>query len=265
MTDRTTNDDQQSVPSWSAIVRSSNATNQLDSFSKSHSPVAIISKSLQSRRGRRSQGILVRPRGLLNSGNMCFLNAILQPLVHCSPFHLLYKNYASQTAHVFDSATPLTDSIILFLAEFDEELPTDGRQSIRSKKRQAKPIAPEFVYDALRVLKNIDNKGRQEDAEEFLGFLLDGLHEEFLKLQKAICPSNGHSDANGMSHSGVDVWVEVGKKNKLQTTRNTQMDSSPISEMFFGKMRSIVKSPGSKDSITLEPFQSLHLDITVTN
>jgi ubiquitin C-terminal hydrolase len=42
-------------------------------------------------------------------------------------------------------------------------------------------LSPEYVYDALRGLKRFDSmKGRQEDAEEFLGFLLDGLHEEFL-------------------------------------------------------------------------------------
>jgi ubiquitin C-terminal hydrolase len=42
-------------------------------------------------------------------------------------------------------------------------------------------FSPEYVYDALRGLKRFDSmKGRQEDAEEFLGFLLDGLHEEFL-------------------------------------------------------------------------------------
>jgi ubiquitin C-terminal hydrolase len=42
-------------------------------------------------------------------------------------------------------------------------------------------FSPEYVYDALRGLKRFDSmKGRQEDAEEFLGFLLGGLHEEFL-------------------------------------------------------------------------------------
>lgn len=37
---------------------------------------------------------------------------------------------------------------------------------------------------------------------------------------------------------------------------------SPISKIFGGKIRSILKSTGAKDSVTSEPFQSLPLDIT---
>jgi ubiquitin carboxyl-terminal hydrolase 10 len=37
---------------------------------------------------------------------------------------------------------------------------------------------------------------------------------------------------------------------------------SPISKIFGGKIRSILRCTGSKDSVTLEPFQSLPLDIT---
>lgn len=46
------------------------------------------------------------------------------------------------------------------------------------------------MYETLRQKKKFDSlKGRQEDAEEFLGALLDGLHEEFLS-GKVIFNSN---------------------------------------------------------------------------
>lgn len=33
------------------------------------------------------------------------------------------------------------------------------------------------------------SQGRQEDAEEYLGFTLNGLHEEMLALRKLISPT----------------------------------------------------------------------------
>jgi hypothetical protein len=38
---------------------------------------------------------------------------------------------------------------------------------------------------------------------------------------------------------------------------------SPITQIFNGQMRSILKCTGRKDSITTEPFLALQLDITV--
>jgi len=40
---------------------------------------------------------------------------------------------------------------------------------------------PEYVYEALRKYSSSNSlKGRQEDAEEYLGFLLNGIHDEFV-------------------------------------------------------------------------------------
>lgn len=47
----------------------------------------------------------------------------------------------------------------------------------------------------------------------------------------------------------------------IQTVRKV----SPISYLFGGSMRSVVKSHGVKESITIQPFQSLQLDITPLN
>ncbi|KAF9284015.1 hypothetical protein BGZ68_004944 [Mortierella alpina] len=189
---------------------------------------------------------LIQPRGLVNNGNMCFMNAIGKYVVHS-----------------FKSSTPLVDSLIMFLNEFHV-----------SKKNQpdyGPPFVPEYVYDAVRGLKRFDSmRGRQEDCQEFMGFLLDGLHEEFFAAMKEKPPgstNNGileHDD----SESGVseDEWMEVtGPKNKASHTRSTQFSETPISTIFSGQLRSILRIPSQKDSVTLEPFQSLQLDLTPDN
>lgn len=47
-----------------------------------------------------------------------------------------------------------------------------------------------FLQGSLIVADGLvlDSQGRQEDAEEYLGFTLNGLHEEMLALKKLISP-----------------------------------------------------------------------------
>lgn len=100
-------------------------------------------------------------------------------------------------------------------------------------------------------LLKIISKGRQEDAEEFLGFLLDGLEEELLSL----IPKAASADKD---------WIEIGPKRQPIIVQKASSDS-PISLLFRGSMRSVVKASGNNDSVTIQPFQSLQLDITVND
>ncbi|KAI1321063.1 hypothetical protein EDD11_008644 [Mortierella claussenii] len=266
--------------SWAELLRSKNpapvasssATNGI--ASEKQADVGIKSSSVN---GAKFDGIadvlhkykptysspLIQPRGLVNNGNMCFMNAILQPLLHCPPFYNLLTQIGKHVVHKFKSTTPLVDSLIMFLNEFHV-----------SKKNQpdyGSPFVPEYVYDALRGLKRFDSmRGRQEDCQEFLGFLLDGLHEEFfaaMKERPVGSDTNGTVDLDD-SESGVseDEWMEVtGPKNKASYTRSTQFSETPISSIFSGQLRSILRIPTQKDSVTLEPFQSMQLDLTPDN
>ncbi|KAG0350861.1 hypothetical protein BG005_009605 [Podila minutissima] len=266
-------------PSWAALVRSNNPAPPPSATPANGAPgnkTAELNKAAQPN-GVKFDGIadvlhnykltyasaLIQPRGLVNNGNMCFMNAILQPLLHCPPFYNLLIQIGNNVVHSFKSTTPLVDSLIMFLREF---------QTV--KKNQAdygSPFVPEYVYDALRGLKRFDSmRGRQEDCQEFLGFLLDGLHEEFLAAMKdkpAGSERNGSADYED-SESGVseDEWMEVtGPKNKASHTRSTQFSETPISSIFSGQLRSILRISGQKDSITMEPFQSMQLDLTPDN
>ncbi|KAG9301429.1 hypothetical protein G9A89_018101 [Geosiphon pyriformis] len=214
---------------------------------------------------------LLQPRGLVNNGNTCFMNAILQPLSHCPPFYNLLMRIEKEVPHNFNNKNPLLDSLIIFMTEFQEV-----KDDIENGEDFGEPFAPEYVYDALRRTKKFDSmKGRQEDAEEFLGFLLDGLHEEFLAAIRTqgsrsnnYIP-NGHvQEAQGQKYTSStnqitnnDGWFEVGQKNKQNITRSTDIQESPVSRIFGGQVRYVLRCPGSSDSITLQPFSSLQLDI----
>ena len=115
-------------------------------------------------------------------------------------------------------------------------------------------------------------RGHQQDAEEFLGFLLEGLHNECVQVMKDGDRQTTESGASTSAQritpvsSPVDPhggWLEVGPKQKAAVTRASGAitTESPITRIFGGKLRSELRVPGLKNSVTLEPYQPLQLDI----
>lgn len=81
--------------------------------------------------------------------------------------------------------------------------------------------------------------------------------------QPAVAPQeNGVTSPTASPGSG-DGWLEVGPKQKASITRTAgQQDApSPLTKIFGGHLRSELRVQGMKDSVTLEPYQPLQLDI----
>lgn len=110
----------------------------------------------------------------------------------------------------------------------------------------------EYFYDVLsKSQSHMEFRpGRQEDAQEFLSFLLNRLHEEMVKCLESLNPpkqqpsqtqqttldytktngkSNGYGEnaaVNGGEIQEDDDWHEVGRKNRAFVTRK-------VVESFF--------------------------------
>lgn len=81
-------------------------------------------------------------------------------------------------------------------------------------------------------------------------------------------PTNGPMSPIGESNQFTGLasdngWLEVGPRQKAAVTRSSGavVNESPITKIFGGKIRSELRVPGMKTSITLEPYQPLQLDI----
>ena len=83
---------------------------------------------------------------------------------------------------------------------------------------------------------------RQEDAQEFLSFAMDKMHDELLKLN-----GNGSNSKEGMivSASDEDAWETVGRKNKSAIMRTQSFVPSELSAIFGGQLQSMVKAAGN--------------------
>ncbi|KAI9807513.1 MAG: hypothetical protein M1825_005453 [Sarcosagium campestre] len=232
----------------------------------------------------------IEPRGLVNTGNMCYMNSVLQILIYCAPFYDFLDQIGKRAAHNFKSDTPLLDALIMFMREFPVIDSADSADRLRMRLKETEleqygePFTPEFVYDVIRRLPRFSSmrRGHQQDAEEFLGFLLEGLHDECNQVIKGTATS---ADSSGTrtpasaagapkpdssldlsdlpSPTGDDGWLEVGPKQKAAITRSSGhiASESPITKIFGGKLRSELRVPGLKNSVTLEPYQPLQLDI----
>lgn len=223
------------------------------------------------------------PRGLVNTGNICFMSSILQLLLYCKPFYQTLNIISNKTVQSLDdSKFPLFESIISLYKYFN----------IDNKKKFGDSITPTEFYKSISSNERFQHLkwGQQEDAEEFFGYLMDGLHEEFIlsisnlnqleikNLLDSIIDddyrliiknelkkyNDNENNENNDSNKDNEGWKEVGSNSKTSDKRSIEIKSSPITQLFGGSFRSILNIPKQKEnqSITLDPFQQIQLDIS---
>ncbi|CCH40898.1 Ubiquitin carboxyl-terminal hydrolase [Wickerhamomyces ciferrii] len=277
------------VPSISNVLEPLGVVLLRSMFDKNFQKIYINSQKLPS----------IIPRGLVNTGNICFMSSILQLLLYCQPFYKILNVISIRTIHSINgtSSTPLIDALIEFYKNFNIKLDNPD-------KKFGDSLVPEEFYKKISLNERFQHLkwGQQEDAEEFFGYLLDGLHEEFISSVKSIKPtetktlidsittedvrqsirqslkqfsddddfkssneSNGGINSTSNNLTSDDGWHEVGStKNKISAKRTVEVKPSPIRQLFGGQFRSILDIPKQRESqsITLDPFQQIQLDIS---
>lgn len=96
---------------------------------------------------------------------------------------------------------------------------------------------------------------RQEDAQEFLSYVMHQMHDELLKLEGQVSSSNG-GQSSMVSSAEDDEWETVGRKNKSAITRTQNFVPTELSSIFGGQLRSVVRARG-REIWQLAQFSSL--------
>ncbi|KAL1744963.1 hypothetical protein HDZ31DRAFT_37482, partial [Schizophyllum fasciatum] len=193
-----------------------------------------------------------------------------------------------------ESATPVLDATIRLLKEFlpsgkgKERTPENaagangdasgwarvGKAGLEEEEER-EAFTPTFVYDALMKKRRFGHLklGQQEDAEEFLGFYLDELEEELESLLKDSQGTFAHvwgdqmltiiSEDRQQASGEAEGWTEVAKgKAKNAVVRGSgPSHNSPISRIFGGTFRSTLRQPKKPESVTVERWLRLMLDV----
>ncbi|XP_011873046.1 PREDICTED: ubiquitin carboxyl-terminal hydrolase 10 [Vollenhovia emeryi] len=222
------------------------------------------------------QTVSLLPRGLTNRSNYCYINSILQALLACPPFYNLLSALPLPKNRSRNSATPLIDNMVKFVREFSPlteaaRMPRKDRVHKRGEDTVLDIISgiafePSYVYTMLKhasAAGAFSVEGRQEDAEEFLSCLLNGINDEMLELMKLV--SNDQSAIGNAKNINNDCdeeeWQVMGPKNKGAVTRCTEFGRTPISDIFRGQLRSRVSRSGEQPTDNVQPFFTLQLDV----
>ncbi|XP_056119270.1 ubiquitin carboxyl-terminal hydrolase 2a isoform X1 [Rhinichthys klamathensis goyatoka] len=196
---------------------------------RSTSPVRENSKS--------AQGLV----GLRNLGNTCFMNSILQCLSNTQSL----RDYCLHNSHRRDLNNNSRTNTAL-MEEFAKLIQTMWTSSSSEAvspsefKTQIQRFAPRFVgYN-------------QQDAQEFLRFLLDGLHNEVNRV--TVRPRGNIEDFDHLSDE---------EKGKKMWAKYLEREDSKIVDLFVGQLKSsLTCSECGYCSTVFDPFWDLSLPIS---
>jgi ubiquitin carboxyl-terminal hydrolase 10 len=169
-------------------------------------------------------------RGMKNDKNNCYVNVVIQSLLPCSALMQLLSNCKS------DQSRPFYSSMVQLCKEFHS-------------KRDQEALNVLLLLQVKEIISDWQSLGAQQDAGEFLSYMINGMHEE--------CKWEAFPDAN----IGGDGSASADDGEVKQPTK--AHEDSPIFRIFGGLIRSSVRSrKATADSVSLEPFYPLLLDIS---
>lgn len=179
--------------------------------------------------------------GLLNLGNTCFMNSVVQALHNIEEFSLYFNSLPS-----LETKSPQPKRCYYSRSQKDSVSDANVAEELRKvlitltkgSVKGSKAISPENLFSVIWNVVPQFRGHRQHDAHEFLRYMLDRLDTE---LQGVTIPS----DSNNGTHksSNKDCNGSEGSSLSLSLTSepsNTRNRSSIVSNTFGGTLHSEV-------------------------
>lgn len=144
--------------------------------------------------------------GLVNFGNTCYSNSVLQALYFCKPFREKVLEYKAKNKRP-------KETLLSCLA--------DLFYNIATQKKKVGSIAPKKFIARLRKEKEEFDNYMQQDAHEFLNFLINHINEIILAERHASkngANFNGSGNGGGVSGGGNSTASKSSSSTSTSTT-----------------------------------------------
>ncbi|KAJ3526931.1 hypothetical protein NM208_g10954 [Fusarium decemcellulare] len=231
---------EKAIPTRGSGLASSNASGR-----NSPAPSGPLTRGRTGKKSGRSIGAV----GLQNLGNTCYMNSALQCVRSVEELtkYFLTDEYVDEV----NKTNPLgyEGRVAVTYGKLLKDIYLEGKGSV---------IPREFKTTIGRCRPTFSGWG-QQDSQEFLGFLLDGLQEDLSRVKKK--PYIEKPDSTDDMINNPEAIKEMADKVWDITRRR---DDSVIADLFTGMYKSTLKCPEcGKISITFDPFNNLTLPLPV--
>ncbi|KAF0288994.1 Ubiquitin carboxyl-terminal hydrolase 2 [Amphibalanus amphitrite] len=194
--------------------------------------------------GSESDGRPLGLTGLRNTGNTCFLNTVVQCLSNTRALHdYILRDGRSSDASMPAAATK--GSLMNTFSALIRDMWTSSDETERvlttaPLKSMIQRLAPRFMGS------------QQQDAQEFLRYLLQGLHEDVNRVTSRPKPiTTDIDDSLSASQKSMEAWK-----------RFLRLENSKFVDLFVGQLKATLRcTVCGHASVTFDPFWDLSLPI----
>ncbi|KAL8039905.1 hypothetical protein ABFX02_10G067000 [Erythranthe guttata] len=219
-------------PSSSSSPRMNGSVDKVNFFSRVPPPFAFNSSFY----GPGALGLT----GLHNLGNTCFMNSAIQCLVHTPKLVDYFLGNFRKDLN-YENPLGMNGKLAIAFGDLLRKLWTPG----------ATPVSPRMFKSTISSFAPRFSGYNQHDSQEFLSFLLDGLHEDLNRVKMKPYIETKDDDSRPDEEVADEYW-----KNHL--CRN----DSVIVDLYQGQYRSMLVCPVCKKlSTTFDPFMYLSLPL----